>query len=195
MRSILLLSLVAVVACSNKDNGSDASTDSPAGNDTGTGGMDAGDSGSSCNLTAAATVTGMLLNTTLAAKDAVYVPPAGSGSGYLAITDFTGTCAVVKQNANKKNSNVLVFVFTGPAAATGMRSVGPMLDVQYAQYDAMCSSAMGESATSGSITITKADMCGLVGTYDVTLGNDHVTGTFTAPTCAAGEPDGGTACQ
>jgi hypothetical protein len=81
--------------------------------------------------------------------------------------------------------------------AVGTVSVGANLDVQYATYDATCNSPAGESATSGSVTITSVDTCKVVGTFDVTLNTDHVTGSFTAPNCIpmALSLDGGQSCM
>jgi hypothetical protein len=52
----------------------------------------------------------------------------------------------------------------------------------------------------GSVTVCNAG-ASLAGTFDLTFGTDHVTGTFDAPLCdwnvdaSAGGGDGGAACM
>ena len=38
-------------------------------------------------------------------------------------------------------------------------------------------------ADTGALTLTKVDADGFFGTFDVTFGGDHVTGSFAAPVC------------
>ena len=190
MRTTLALLLLS--ACSSNNPAMDGGTDASSDVSTDT---SSSDSGSNC-ASASATVTGTIQAATLSAKDAVYAPPANGGSAFAAIADVANVCPIVKANANKANAKVFVLVFTGGAPKVGMTPVGSMvLDAQWAAYDATCSS-MGGSADSGSVTITRADSCGVVGTFDLTFGNDHVTGSFTAPTCTIPPSDGGsTTCQ
>jgi hypothetical protein len=170
----------------------DASTSDGA-TDTGVpveGGTDSGgmtDSGNCGTIASSATVTGTLLGTTLTAKDAI-ATVTGS-SHFIIIGDFAGICSL-KDMELKASSNLLVFDYFAAAFPVGMKSTGPMLNVQYAFYDAMCGSPKGESASSGSVTITKSDGCVVEGTFDVTLNNDHVTGSFKAPWCAMASGSG-----
>ena len=51
------------------------------------------------------------------------------------------------------------------------------------------------SATSGSITISQASSSTTVGSFDVMFPQgDHLTGTFSAPTCAAAEAGDAAVC-
>ena len=51
------------------------------------------------------------------------------------------------------------------------------------------------SATSGSITISQANSSTTVGSFDIVFPTgDHLTGTFSAPTCAAAEAADAAAC-
>ncbi len=196
-RLLSLLVITSTLACSNGNNPADGGTDSST--DTGNNNKDASsndaanDSGS-CSAIGSGTVTGTLLGNTLAAKDAI--SSLGGGTPYVVVTDFSGACAL--GNNLKANSSGLLFDFlTSSSFTVGTVNVGAALDVQYATYDATCNSPTGESSTSGSVTITSVDSCKVVGTFDVTLNNDHVTGSFTAPNCvpSVASLDGGTACQ
>lgn len=193
MRSFLVACLVLSAACSSTPQKGDAGTDGGTGTDASSDGgatdAPASDSAGGCG-NAAAVVNGTMLGVTLSAKDATYAP---GSSNFVILGDFTGICAL--GNDLKASSNVLVFDFYGTAPAPGTIQVGAALDVQFAEYNQTCNSPAGESASSGSVTITKADSCGVEGTFDVTLNSDHVTGSFTAPTCSL-QPDGGaSACK
>ena len=181
------------VACSQgpekSDGGSDASSDSPVTSDA------SSDTGSSCKLTGAATLTGTFLGQTLAPKDAISYQQ--GGMLVVGVFDYAGACAL--GNDLKASSNVLAITYSG---TTPLPTNTPIdvkatqgLDAQYARYDAQCGSPQGESVTAGTITLTELDACGVAGSFDLTFSNDHVTGTFTAPTCAL-TPDGGaSACK
>ncbi len=203
MRTTLFLFFFALAGCSNNNGGTDAgpdaqsdvtAADSPsdvATNDVAT------DTGG-CNVTASGTITGTFLGNTLTPKDALS-NQSKVGSQYeviVAIADFTGVCAL--GNDTKASSNVLSFVYsdtTPLAAATLDLSKTNVLSVQYAQFNATCQSSQGESASSGTVTFTKVDSCGIVGTFDLTFNTDHVTGSFSAPTCGNVADGGAGTCK
>jgi hypothetical protein len=57
---------------------------------------------------------------------------------------------------------------------------------------AQCNS-VDQVASSGSVTLTAVEPCGVRGTFDVTiLSTEHLTGSFVAPTCNA---PGNTPCK
>jgi hypothetical protein len=189
--SVASAAFVTLAACSNNNPGNDAGADANPGKDAA--GNDAAPD-SSCTASASGTVSGTLLGTTLNVKDVA----SSSGNGvFVAFADFTGLCAVFQANNNKANSNGLVFDFLNATTfSTGTFTVPAQVDVQFATYDATCNSPQGESGSSGSVTVTSVDACKVVGTFDVTLNTDHVTGSFTAPNCATAASDGGAAgCQ
>jgi hypothetical protein len=204
MRKLLILAGILLAAgCSNNndastdagatDGGTDGAADGAATDGAATdGGADASaDSGACGSAVGSATVTGTLLGNTLAAKDAISNP--GNGTPFIVITDFSGVCALGLNNLKASSSGFLFDFLKTTAISVGTVNVGSDLDVQYATYDSTCSSPAGESSTGGSVTITKADACGVEGTFDVTLNNDHVTGSFTAPTCNS-DSDAGQSC-
>lgn len=152
------------------------------GNTTTDGGQCAGSTGS-------ATLNGTMQGATLLPKDAV-VTRSGGGT-FIAITDFADACGL--GNGFQKNSNVVSFDFYGATLTPGTVQVGSALSVQYAAYDQTCNSPNGESATAGSVTLTGVSACTASGTFDITFGSDHVTGSFRAAACAP--VDGGATCR
>lgn len=55
-------------------------------------------------------------------------------------------------------------------------------NVNFFTYDSRCrQTATGTAGWSGTITYTRADEQALEGSYDLTRGTDHLTGTFAAP--------------
>ncbi len=197
---LLLLSLLAL-SCSQGARPDDAGADSGAGDAVSADAPASGDSGgdaNACTLQATATLSGTLLGQTLAPKDAVsYQTHTTDYEAVVAITDFANACSL--GNDYKASSNVLSMVYVSPtqplSAVTFDLSKSTVWDAQYAQFDATCQSSQGESSTAGTITITSVDACGIVGSYDLTLNNDHVTGTFTAPSCANAADGGAGACK
>ena len=56
--------------------------------------------------------------------------------------------------------------------------------VTYTRYGAGCTVVQSQTATAGTVTIDKLDICGSDGSVDVTIGGQQVTATFTTSTCA-----------
>jgi hypothetical protein len=193
----------ALAACSqgpsNGDAGPDAGADAPS--DV-TPPSDApadappGD-GNTCNIQASATINGTFLGQTLSPKDAIaFQTHPSQYEVVVGVTDYAGACGF--GNDVKASSNVFAIIYqsnTPLVPATIDLSNTNVLFVQYTQFDATCNSPQGESASSGTVTFSTVDACGVTGSFDVTLNSDHVTGTFSAPTCAD-TPDGGaSACK
>lgn len=191
---------VVVMGCSSGNGSNDGGTNDGSGNDSATNDASTKDStttdapsDSGCGSSiGSATVTGTLLGNPLAAKDSISNP--GNGTPYVIITDYANACSLGLNNLKKNSSGLLFDFLTTATITTGTVNVGTDLDVQYATYDNTCNSPAGESSTSGSVTITQADACTIKGTFDVTLNNDHVTGSFTAPNCASPASDAGSGC-
>jgi hypothetical protein len=187
--------LCLLCACStpnpSDDGGVDASgsdvvaTDSPA--------QDAPSDGSSCNVTASATITGTFLGKTLTPQDEIaFQAHTTQYETVVGITDYKGACGL--GNDVKANSNVLAIVYQGSTPlvpATIDVAQTNTMSIQFTEFDGTCQSPAGESASSGKITFTQVDDCAVTGSFDLVFNSDHVTGTFAAPVCAAA-PDGGT---
>ena len=114
------------------------------------------------------------------------------------LTDFVGTCAS-GASMYPKNSKDLRFLLADADADTPPTSPGTFtvhtLEEQVSGLYAECSVFAYDSActgsdlmcTGGSVTLTAVDTSGtghLAGSYDVMLGDDHLSGSFDAPTCA-----------
>ena len=203
MRLLFVLPLVAL-GCSQTPGANDAGTDAAgvdASSDASSDAPVATDSAADangCTLQAAATLSGTMLGQTLAPKDAVsYETHTTEYEAVVAIADFANACSL--GNDYKASSNVLSMVYVSASqplsAATFDLTKTNVWDAQYAQFDATCNSSQGESSTAGTITIASVDACGIVGSYDLTLGSDHVTGTFTAPNCDNPADGGAGACK
>jgi hypothetical protein len=131
-----------------------------------------------------------LSGSAFAAKDAIFEPGDGSGNGAsIHVADFTGLCALGTAAA-KANAKYVDFTFTASALQVGVTNVGASLDVSAEVDDQACNST-SEVAASGTVTLTQVNSCGVVGTFDITFTPDHLTGSFTAPTCTAPRGDGG----
>ncbi len=140
------------------------------------------------------TVTGSFLGAPLIVADCVstvVATPSGTTTDVV-IVDFASVCGYVHRDALHGGSKVLDVHFSGAAVTPGTYDTptGPV-SVQFANYDATCGSPSGESASSGTVTITRNDGTGIVGSFDVMLNADHATGTFNAPPCTPGTADGG----
>lgn len=70
-----------------------------------------------------------------------------------------------------------------------------LVDVLAGVYDASCepSPDLDAYADTGALTLTNVDADGFFGTFDVTFGGDHVTGSFAAPVCDP--PSSGSTCE
>jgi len=145
-----------------------------------------GDPGSSqmdaatCPVQGTASVTGIALG----AKDAIELFDATQARFEFLITDFANACAL--GGAKHAGSSVLSISYMGNelragdydlAATTGMA-------VTYTTYGTGCAVTQSQTATAGTLTIEKLDICGSEGSVDATIGGQHVTASFTASTCA-----------
>jgi hypothetical protein len=77
-------------------------------------------------------------------------------------------------------------IYTVHTLATISGFQGMVAAAQFAVDDASCNATTGPiEATSGTLTVTRVDATGYTGTFDLTFGTDHVTGTFNTGTCSA----------
>lgn len=187
MRTFLAaISMVSSVACAmpstetvyemptQKYEGNGASSGAP--DDPGSSQMDA----ATCPVQGNASVTGV----TLGAKDAIELFDATKARFEFLITDFANACAL--GGAKHAGSNVLSIAYVGNALRAGDYDLTqtPGMTVTYTTYGAECAVTQTQTATAGTITITKLDICGSDGTVDVTIGGENLTASFTASTCA-----------
>ena len=158
-----------------KYEGTGASSGAPG--DPGSSGMDA----ATCPVQGTASVTGV----TLGAMDAIELFDATKARFEFLITDFANACAL--GGAKHAGSNVLSIAYTGSSelrAGDYDLAKTPTLSVTYTTYGAGCTITQSQTATAGTLSITKLDICGSDGSFDVTIGGQNVTASFTASTCA-----------
>jgi hypothetical protein len=154
------------------------------------------------NASGHATVSGTLLGKPFVAQDAIAVAANGSAEGFIVITDYPNACSLALASASKANSTAITFDFYMQHFAAGtyntvfFRNTDPNIaDAQVEHSDATCSTN-GASATSGTVIITQVDATAVTGTFDVSFGADHTSGSFTAGLIAQPAPsDDGTACR
>jgi hypothetical protein len=139
------------------------------------GGCGSGSNGAG-GATGSASATGTLQGVTFTPMDAV------SYSGDVALADFAGICAFGLSEA-KPGATYLYLVFVGGSVVVGSTDVGSSLQVQSVVADPSCKSTI-ENATAGTVTISQADASQVTGTFDLTFAEDHLSGSFIAPTCS-----------
>ncbi len=155
---------------------------------------------SSASTSATGTVGGASLN----AQDAVFANlQSGSTSGtVLAVTSFTGTCNDVTNSRLPKSSAVLSIqmvsnggVVTAPGTFSFPNASGAnFLGASFSAYDATCVPTPTD-ATAGTVSVTAVSASQMTGTFDLTFGNDHLSGSFNAAYCATlGQGNGSPTC-
>ncbi len=108
---------------------------------------------------------------------------------------------MLQDHGNPPGATSLVVAVSamGGSVATGTYGVvsqGFGATASYATQDATCNTSFSETASGGSVTLTTVSGSSVAGTFDLTFGTDHVTGSFSAPICGYSAGDGGvTACQ
>ena len=191
-----LMCLVALVACGGDNATTDASTqqhdakpiDANAGN----------------------VVTGTLGGSTFVALDAVGNAVMANGfdfdgmSTMISMTTFANECSLQTSSTGTPNGRLLIFDLattdaaghSAPIAAAGAYTVfsgspvasSKLAEVYYEVDGADCLKTSSEFATSGTVTVT-AVTAPISGTFDLTFPDGHVTGSFTAASCAALDPN------
>ena len=162
-----------------------------------------------------ASVNGNLGGQPMGAQDAVsnvFTFSANDTEGAILITNAPGTCAKLAANQQPKNVKAIQVgigtqsgsAVTAPAAngaytvhssSTIGTATGNVAVAIYVATDASCNVVTQIEATSGSITLTRADASGLSGTFDITFSDaSHVTGSFAANRCTSLSPSAQGTC-
>jgi len=106
------------------------------------------------------------------------------------ITNVAGTCALLHRQGNPPSAQSLSIA--AGAAGTTIGSGTYVIAAQgtqtataiYAQTDATCMGKVDSQASSGTVTITAITSGSVVGSFDLDFPTgDHLSGTFSAPTC------------
>jgi hypothetical protein len=205
--------LIAGVACSSAAGPSSSAGGSggSSGNATMPTSGAGGSSGGTSAIGARATLSGTLGGRTLDVVD----PFAAKGVDdptypervTIILADLPNLCSFLQTataaNETKADLFDLLIVLGGStnlAVTAGTYSVSALsVNAQYAIGDAACQQS-GAEATAGTVTITSVG-ASVIGTFDLTLATDHVTGNFDAPFCNVparsadpGSGDGGLVC-
>ncbi len=146
-----------------------------------------------------ASVHGTIGGATVQTADAVaLLHTFGTGPGQetslaVSITSAGGVCAAFQSGVRPGNLSVLGIsvVQLGPSVPAASYVIGQDGGTAAATYDvtdASCVAVSVDSANTGSITLTSVSSSSVAGSFDLSFGADHVTGTFFAPVCAGSNP-------
>jgi hypothetical protein len=163
-----------------------------------------GGSGQTYNLTGSGSMTGTISSQPMTVSDAVSntVSQTGGSAGAMIISSAANQCQLINARRTLKSGSALAIVFgiqsgnTVAVPTPGIYTVhtletingfqGMVAAVQFAVNDATCTTTTGPvEATGGTLTVTRVDATGYTGSFDLTFGSDHVTGTFSTGTCSA----------
>jgi hypothetical protein len=169
------LSLFALIACSSSNSTGPSAT---------------GDAG---GTSGAIHVNGTLGGQTLTLVDSIAIQT--STQTEFLITSYSGACGYAQAGNEKETSGFLkIKLDTNSPLAPGMYPLtDASSDAEYKTLDATCSSDIKNEATAGTITITASTDAQISGTFDLTFGADHLTGSFAAAVCA-GVPSSSSGC-
>jgi hypothetical protein len=155
-------------------------------------------------------VAGAIGGSAFAAMDAIAVDADAKGADFngistvVQLSTFGGACSKQGVNAGVANGRLLGFFlaindaagYSSPATATGdyLVSGAPKTPSSkqalgfYQKDGADCLKTVSASATGGKVTVTQTGAT-IAGTFDLTFGSDHVTGSFSAPRCSSFDPN------
>lgn len=164
-------------------------------------------SSSSGGGSGSASVTGTIQGAAVPASDSVGLSSVSTANGTseaavgAIITNVANACGVLQSHANPANATALVLAVSASGSSVGtgtydIVSQGFGATASYAKQDSTCNTSFSENASGGSVTLTAVSGSSVSGTFDLTFGSDHVTGSFSAPICSYSAGDGGvSACQ
>jgi hypothetical protein len=159
--------------------------------------------------------TGTVAGHSFVPAEAVFYSATGNGSvaTIVVVSSTKGLCDDLASRTMRKNATYLELLMLGPgtADATGTYTVTDTLTgnsnstrvgfVTLEAVDATCRSALtfdAGVAKAGTISVGRVDTNAANGSFDVTFGTDHATGSFAAVSCpavatTAGDPN--TRCE
>jgi len=129
-------------------------------------------------------VDGTVGGTSLSVSDAVVYSVTSSTA--IAVVSTSGMCDYFDKGEFPKNITALVMYVSPPVTTPGTFQVGSpgAVEATWSVYDASCN-ATPTNATAGSVTLTAVTPARITGTFDLNFGTDHVSGSFSAASCAA----------
>ena len=147
---------------------------------------------------AAGSATGTVGGVSLGVQDAFFANGVTTGT-VVGVTSFSGACETLYSSKRYPRSSVglslqlIAYEGGGPAgpvtapgtfALLGTSVGGDTFGASWDSVDGSCGDTTTQ-ATGGTVTVTAVTASQLTGTFDLTFGGDHVTGSFSATDCAA----------
>jgi hypothetical protein len=162
-------------------------------------------------------ITGAVTCTPINAVDSTSWNLATENSAYIGgnvlIIDSMGACPDVMMNSYPANTtyvNLTVYqtdatgAYMTPTAGDYTIHQGEpppsfkLGSATFASEDGLCTVINTENATAGTITVSSINLAsggGIVGTFDLTFGSDHLSGSFNAPYCAGSISSANLTCR
>jgi hypothetical protein len=194
MKSISVVSLVLFAACGSSSSSNPDATPASAGT---------------------ATATGTFRATSLAglhhALSEVFTD--SKGSAFVITLTSSESCGAVSAGPNKNEMFVTLFLTsvdastkaatapTGPGTfSLDVSGNGPYAEADVTFFDGSCSpTETGGKFATGTVTVSQLGTDVAVGSFDLTSGSDHLTGTFDSAACTGAaslaSPNDGGACH
>lgn len=140
-----------------------------------------------------ASVTGTIQARAIPAQDAVGLSSVAMNGSMVesavgaVITNVTGACSVLQNHGNPPDASTLIVAVAADSSSVApgtydIVSQGFGATASYALQDQNCLTVVSENASSGTVTISSVGSS-VNGSFDLTFGADHITGTFSAPVC------------
>ena len=155
--------------------------------------------GGTAQGSAAGSATGTVRGVALGVQDAFFSNEVATGT-VLGVTSFPGACEALYTNMHYPHGSAGLSIqliaypsgggTAGPVTAPGTFTLlgstigGNSFGAAWTSVDASCNPTSVQ-ATGGTIDLTEVTASQLKGTFDLTFGADHLTGSFTASDCAA----------
>lgn len=153
--------------------------------------------GSSYSLTGTGTVSGTFSGQSMLTADAIsnMVVQSNGSAAEILLSTKSNQCSAFNDHQALKSGQSVVLQFAtisgnsiaAPAAGTYTinSSTGNTAIAEYLATDANCGITNLQRAASGTVTVASVAATGYGGSFDLTFGTDHVTGTFNSGTCSA----------
>jgi hypothetical protein len=116
--------------------------------------------------------------------------PAGLRVGAI-ITSVGGACNATWEQGNPQNATTLAVSVPQPGGAVTLGTF-PIMQGAEAHFDVPGTSSVegAEEASDGTVTLTTSTADRIEGSFDLTFGDGHLTGSFSAPVCSVFVYDG-----
>ena len=144
-----------------------------------------GSSAVQCNQTSPGAIDGKVDGGGFTPVEAFFFPLSYAPTTNISLVNKAGICGYLAPNESFKNLVHLDLLITPTLSAPGTFQIDSSgaLVVVWNAYDDACNT-WDAHATAGAVTITSVTSTEIQGSFDLTFGGDHVTGTFDASLCS-----------